>query len=89
MINVGNFAPTIDGSDVMLVTINEPFIYEVAVNDSNGDAITVTTSLNDSAVIDHNTDTGYVTINFTLQMDHLPEIVSDFAFTVTAKVIQP
>ena len=67
--------------------IGEEFTYNLLVNDSNGDDITVTSSLNTSAEVSGPNGEGEVTITFILQEINLPVNVTAFSFTVTAKVL--
>jgi hypothetical protein len=82
----GNFAPTINASSEILVIIGEEFTYNILVNDSNGDDITVSTSLNTSAQITGPNADGEVEITFTLLPDDISENATDFSFAVRAKV---
>ena len=82
----GNFAPTINASSEILVTLGEAFTYNILVNDSNGDDITVSSSLNTSAQVTGPNAAGEVEITFTLQQNDIPENATDFSFTVRAKV---
>ena len=82
----GNFAPHINASAAILVTIGEEFTYNVLVNDSNGDDITVSSSLNSSADITGPNVEGEVNITFTLLEDDIPQNATDFSFVVRAKV---
>ena len=56
------------------------------MNDSNGDDITVSSSLNTSAQVTGPNAAGEVEITFTLQQNDIPENATDFSFTVRAKV---
>ena len=82
----GNFAPTINASSEILVTLGETFTYNILVNDSNGDDITVSSSLNTSAQVTGPNAAGEVEITFTLQQSDIPENATDFSITVRAKV---
>ena len=86
LLSSGNFAPTINASSEILVTLGEVFTYNILVNDSNGDDITVSSSLNTSAQVTGPNAAGEVEITFTLQQNDIPENATDFSFTVRAKV---
>lgn len=73
---LGNFPPRIFGANSVLITVGKPFTYVVQVNDSNGDAVTVSTNIESTVVLNEQTATITATVNN----------ITGFKFSVTAKV---
>lgn len=46
----GNFPPVMSGPSSLFVSVGEPFSFSVSVDDSNGDAVTVSTNVETSVV---------------------------------------